>query len=273
MQIPTQGPFWDYWSGITILGLVPVILLMVLLIRIAAANSGKAKNLALIGLPIPVFFLIRIASLFITLRPFLDWAWLVNFTSFGIYPYFVAMYVTILAFPDLLSERRWVALVALIGPIAYELVTLIDVGRFASSTSYFTEGIGNYIMQIPHVPFAFLGITLAYLAIYLVVVPMYTMYRYTRLDRIRGTPRVKWIGLSLFGLLLWFIAEAITWGGWIAQTIGGWPQTLYAAYDLGWAVIVGNFEALIPAAVSAISWYLIFIGIVLMERSTQVTTP
>jgi hypothetical protein len=243
------------------------------LIWIATSKTGRAKTLALVGLPIPVFFLIRLATLFITLRPFLDWAWLIHFTSFGICPYFVLLYVTTLVFPDLLSERRWVALVALIGPIVHELVTLIDVGQFASSADYFTEGIGNYIMQIPHVPFAFLGITLVYLGIYLVVVPMYAMYRYTRLDRIRGRPRVKWIWLSLFGLLLWFIAEAITWGGWIAQTAGGWPPTWYAANDLGWVVIVGNFEALIPAAVSAISWYLIFIGIVMIERLTQESTP
>ena len=276
MQIPTLGLFWDSWSSITIVGLVPVVLMLVLLIWIAATKTGRARTLSLVGLPIPIFYLIRQITLFALLRPFLDWAWMIHFASFGIYPYFVALYVTILAFPNLLSERKWVAFVALIGPIAYELATFIDVGLFASSTTLWTEFVPptqeGYAVYMPHVPHAYLVTTLVYLTVYLVIVPLYAVYRYTRLDRIRGTPRAKWVWLALIGLLLWFIADALTWGGWLVQTWAGWEQFWYSYTDHGWAVIVGKFEALLPAAVSAISWYIIFIGMLFMQRSSTEST-
>jgi hypothetical protein len=87
------------------------------------------------------------------------------------------------------------------------------------------------------------------------VIPVYATLRYTQQDRIRGSPLVKWIWVTLLGLLIWFFGEALLVTGSILQLPGG--------VDWFSAIDAMNTSSLV------IAWFLILVGFVFQARTSR----
>ncbi len=100
------------------------------------------------------------------------------------------------------------------------------------------------------------GLVLAIL--YMVLIPLYATYVYTRQDRIRGSPQVMWIWVVLIGLLFWFFGEAVLGLSQMLQ----WP---------GWNSFFSETAVAIVGS-HTIGWYLILIGFFFQRRAIQSRT-
>jgi hypothetical protein len=141
-----------------------------------------------------------------------------------------------LAFPDFFSNHKWVIILPVIGFITILAVVLVDIP---------IGGVDPLNWSSIH----YYGVLLYY-TVYILIIPLFAAYHYLRLERIRGTPRVKWILLITLGAILWFIAGTVTLIP---------PFTVMPA-------------AMVPVAILGLAWWIILIGSVLDSRAGRPST-
>jgi hypothetical protein len=233
-------------QSLTLLQMIPVILVMLLMLWGVFAGTGRSRNLSLLAFLIALSYAIELLS-FAAIK--LDWITPTDWTNWGMYvasgmagPYLalLILYVTIWAFPNFFSERKWAIIVALIGPIVYDLLLFSSSPRTA-------DGLG----------LAWRATALILAALYMAVIPLYATFRYTRQDRIRGSPLVKWTWVVLIGLLFWSFGEVTI----IISLIMEWPGWFWTE--------IGVAQVSMPT----IGWYLILVGFVFQRRAIQSTKP
>ncbi len=147
----------------------------------------------------------------------------------GFYVLLIVLYAIILAFPDFFNERKWIVILPLIGFIAY-------VGLMVSA----------FAISFPLYGTAWLATALVLVILYMILIPLYAVFQYTRQDRMRGSPRVIWIWVFMLGTLLWAIGLTMLFGGWL--------------YGLPGFTEFFSAEATMLVSALAIGWYLILIS-------------
>ncbi|MHA2002762.1 MAG: hypothetical protein ACW960_01540 [Candidatus Thorarchaeota archaeon] len=233
-------------NSIALLEIIPVILVMLLTLWGVFKSTGRSRILSLLALLISLLFATTWLSItlfkfgLITATDWANWAVYVDFGLRGIYYFLILVYVTIWAFPDFFSVRKWAVIVALIGPILFEVLM------------YLNFGVSN--IYAPAFWFTMLILTLLYMA----VIPLIATIRRTQQDDLRGSPQVKWIWLVFVGLLFWFFGEALI-------AIG---QSLHLP---GYASLSSEL-AIMTISAHAIGWYLIMVGFVFQGRTSQSST-
>lgn len=217
-----------------LLGSLALILLLILMLWGTISGTGRSRNLSLLGFLISFFVIVGwIVTTFsrLGITSFLDWVnWgrYVDFGVRGLWLFLIFIYMFMWAFQDVLSEKKWILLIALILPLVYEIVMLIAFGNSAFIDMW-------------------LALEVVYVVIYLGLIPFYATFSYTRQERVRGTPRVIWIWVTLIGVLLWFIGEFILGIGMLFQLPGydSWISDLFViiiiAHALGWLVMLLGF--------------------------------
>jgi hypothetical protein len=224
-----------------LLGLIPVVLMVILGLWGVFTSSGRQRTLLLLGFLI--FLSVFLAQLVVQLTrlgflPYSAWSlWgqYVDFGMIGFYMFLIVLYAIILAFPTFFNERKWIIIVPLIGLIVYEALMYS-----ANAISFALYGAA----------WLWTGLVLAIL--FMIVIPLYATFQYTRQDRIRGSPQVIWIWVFMLGALIWAIATSLLFGGWLFQLPG---------YD-------SFFSSLAMTMVSSltIGWYLILVGFIFQRR-------
>jgi hypothetical protein len=139
----------------------------------------------------------------------------------GISPLFLVYYSVVLAFPDFFKRYLWLIILPVIGFVALEIVVIL--------------ALWTVLLY---------AVLIIYQTIYILIIPLIATYYYLQLDKIRGTPRVKWILVTVLGVVLWFIAMAIMYF---------FPQFM----------LVPSFPnpgVLVPLAIGGIGWWIILIG-------------
>ncbi|MFW9966674.1 MAG: hypothetical protein ACFFEA_05915 [Candidatus Thorarchaeota archaeon] len=231
-------------NSMGILAMIPAFLLMLLMLYGVFTDTGRNRTLALLGFV--AFLCAAVGFLTVSLTRVniltgLDWAnWgrYLNFGLRGIWLFLLVMYMMVLAFPDFLSARKWLVIVAIIGPIIYEILMFSTFS--ISSTTYGQAWLLT-------------GLVLSIL--YMALIPLYATLRYTQLDRFRGSSQVKWVWLVLIGLLFWFIGELVL----------GLSQLLELP---GWNSFFSGIGLMIVSAIT-IGWWLILLGYVFFGRTSQ----
>jgi hypothetical protein len=228
-------------NSIGLVSLIPVFLLIILTLWGVLTSSGRGRILSLLGFLI--FLSVAGAQLVVQLTRLLIlpmffwsiWGTYIDFGLKGFYIFLIVIVAIILAFPDFFSARKWIVIFPLIGLIAYEILMYN-----ALAISFLLYGN------------AWLITALALVVLFMIVIPLYGTFQYTRQDRIRGSPKVKWMWLITLGNLLWAGALITLFGGW------------YLGLDLTF------FSSLSATIVSllAISWYLILIGYFFQLRTS-----
>ncbi|MFX1299787.1 MAG: hypothetical protein ACFFAL_03385 [Promethearchaeota archaeon] len=228
-------------NSIGLLGLIPVFLLIILTLWAVFTSSGRGRILSLLGFLI--FLTVAGAQLTVQLTRLLIlpmffwsiWGTYIDFGFKGAYIFLIVVYAIILAFPDFFNARKWIVIFPLIGFIAYEILMY-----YALTWPFFY--FGN----------TWLIYTIVYVLLFMIVIPLYGTFQYTRQDRIRGSPKAKWMWLITLGNLLWAGALIALFGGW------------YLGLDLSF------FSSLSATVVSllTISWYLILIGYFFQLRTS-----
>ncbi|MFX0078516.1 MAG: hypothetical protein ACFE8O_04695 [Candidatus Hermodarchaeota archaeon] len=170
--------------------LIPIVLAMLYQLIIMFTSTGRKRTLAILGFLI-AFFLMLTHTIFVfaMYQPLYSWQTLYYYILWGLFAvsqFFLVYYVTILAFPDFFNQHKWTIILPAIGLIAYEIIVIF---RIPGGSVYWSFLIYNVI--------------------YLLIIPLISTYHYLRLDRIRGTPRVKWILTITLGVFLWFISYAM----------------------------------------------------------------
>lgn len=216
-----------------LVSLIPVFLLIILMLWGVFTSSGRGRMLSLLG--VLIFLFVAVAQLTVQLRRLsilttLDWnIWgvYVDFGFKGAYIFLIVVYAIILAFPDFFNARKWIVIFPLIGFIAYEIL----------------------MYNALTLPFIFYGntwliYTIIYVTLFMIVIPLYGTFQYTRQDRFRGSPKVKWMWIVTLG--------GVFWAGALMTLFGGW----YMGLD------VSFFSSLSVTIVSlfAVGWYLILVG-------------
>jgi hypothetical protein len=176
----------------------------------------------------------------ITVTDWVNWGAYVNFGMRGPIYFLLVIFVTIWAVPDFFSERKWAVIIALLGPIVYELLMF----------SYFA--ISN--IYAPAFWFTMLVVSLLYMA----VIPLMATIQRTRKDDVRGSARVIWFWVVLIGILLWFFGDAIL----AAEQFLQLP---------GYANVNDELSLLLNSA-HASGWYLILIGFIFQQRASKADT-
>lgn len=238
-------------NNIALLGLIPVFLLILLTLWSIYTSTGRGRTRSFVAFLISVSVAVAWSTTTLTRMgilsrgfPSSDWTLWGQYLDWGFrgaYTFLIAIYVIVWAFPDFFSERKWAFIVALIGSIVYEILMF---SAFSISYSMYS---GAWLVT---------GLVLSVL--YMAVIPVYATLRYTQQDRIRGSPLVKWIWVTLLGLLIWFFGEALLFTGIILELPGGVPW--FSAID------AMNTSSLV------IAWFLILVGFVFQARTSQPDT-
>ncbi len=177
--------------SLLVLFLIPIVLAMLYQLITLFTSTGRKRTLAILGFLIALFLMLTYTIFaFAMYQPLSLWTSLYYYIFWGLWAvgqFFLVYYVIILAFPDFFSQRKWTIILPAIGLIVYEIMTIL---RIPEGTVYWSFLIYNVI--------------------YLLIIPLISTYNYLRLDRVRGTPRVKWIFTITLGVVLWFIAYAMT---------------------------------------------------------------
>ncbi|MFW9891169.1 MAG: hypothetical protein ACFFFO_03145 [Candidatus Thorarchaeota archaeon] len=229
-----------------LLGSLALILLLILMIWGIIVGTGRSRNLSIVGFLVSLFVIVGWIVTTITrmgIIPIIDWIrWgrHVEFGMRGLWLFMIFVYMFIWAFPDLLSERKWILVAALILPLIYELMMFI---AFSSVPSVFIE--------------TFLALEVITVVIYLGIIPLYAAFRYTRQERVQGTPRVPWIWLTEIGVLIWFVGEFILGIGMLFQLPG------YDSFISDLSVVT--------ISTHAIGWLVMFLGFIFQRRAIQVS--
>lgn len=228
-------------NNIGLVSLIPVFLLIILMLWGVFTSSGRGRTLSLLGFLI--FLCVAVAQLTVQMRRLsilstLDWnTWgmYVDFGFKGAYIFLIVVYAIILAFPDFFNARKWIVIFPLIGFIAYEILMY---NALTWPFFYF----GN----------TWLIYTIIYVILFMIVIPLYGTFLYTRQDRFRGSPKVKWMWIVTLGGVLWAGALITAFGGW------------YLGLD------VSFFSSLSATVVSllAVGWYLILVGYFFQLRTS-----
>lgn len=167
----------------------------------------------------------------------MNWGAYVNYGMRGVIYFLLVIFVTIWAVPDFFSERKWAVIVALIGPIVFEILMF----------SYFV--ISN--IYTPAFWFTMLVVSL----LYMVVIPLLATIQRTRKDDVRGSALVIWFWVILLGLLLWFFGDACLDVEQFLQL----PGYSSATDELSVLIVSGH----------TIGWYLILIGFIFQQRASK----
>jgi hypothetical protein len=233
--------FEMYVNNIGLLSLVPVVLLIILTLWGVFTSSGRRRTLSLLGF---LMFLSVLASQLVlnltrlNILSSIDWAlWgvYVDFGMMGFYMFLILLYAIIFAFPDFFNARKWIFILPLIGAIIY---WGLMVGALAFSSLYET---------------AWLATGLVLVILYMILIPLYATFQYTRQDRNRGSPKVIWTWVILLGGIIWAIGLAYFFGGWLLMLPG------YASFFSQFALtIVSLFTT---------GWFLILIGFIFQRRA------
>ncbi|MHA2428203.1 MAG: hypothetical protein ACXADB_09290 [Candidatus Hermodarchaeia archaeon] len=224
-----------------LLGLIPVFIMVILTLWGVFTRTGRQRILSLLGFL--TFVCVAGAQLFIQLTR-LGFIYLFIWTNLGVYVDFglkgayiflIVIYAIILAFPDFFNARKWIVIVPLIGLIVYEILMY-----YALAVSFVLYGS------------AWLVTALALVVLFMIVIPLYGTFQYTRQDRIRGSPKVKWMWIVTLGGLVWAGALMALFGGW------------YLGLDLSF------FSSLSATLVSllTIGWYMILVGYFFQLRTS-----
>jgi len=235
--------FGDLANTIALLEMIPVILVMLLALWGVFKSTGRNRNLALLTFLISLCFFATVLVItsfrmgLITLTDWIGWGLYIDFGIRGIFYFLILVYVIIWAYPGLFSERIWLVIVALIGPIIFEILMYLN---FGVSTIYSTA----------------FWLTLLVLALlYMAVIPLLAVFRRTRQDDLRGSPIVKWLWLVFFGVLIWFFGEAV---------LGIGQLLLLPGYSS-----ISSELAIATISAHTIGWYLILVGYFLQGRTSK----
>ncbi len=219
-----------------LLGLIPVVLMIVLALWGVLTSSGRQRTLLLLGFLIFLSVLIGQVVVQLTrlgILPYSAWSlWgqYVDLGMIGFYMLLIVIYAIILAFPAFFNERKWIIIFPLIGFIVYEALMYS-----ANAISFILYGNAWFAT----------GLILAIL--FMIVIPLYATFQYTRQDRIRGSPNVLWIWLFMLGTLIWAIAISLLFGGWLFMLPGydsffsSLGLTMVSALTIGWYLILIGF--------------------------------
>ncbi len=229
-------------NNVGLLSLIPVFLLIILMLWGVFTSSGRGRILSLLGFLI--FLSVAGAQLTVQLTRLLIlpmffwsiWGTYIDFGFKGVYIFLIVVYAIILAFQDFFNARKWIVIFPLIGFIAYEILMY-----YALTLPFFY--FGN----------AWLIYTIIYVILFMIVIPLYGTFLYTRKDRFRGSPKVKWMWIVTLGGVLWAGALITVFGGW------------YLGLD------VSFFSSLSATVVSllAVGWYLILVGYFFQLRTAN----
>ncbi|MFW9794689.1 MAG: hypothetical protein ACFFEE_10330 [Candidatus Thorarchaeota archaeon] len=231
------------------LGLLSLLLLFLLLLLMLwgiIRGTGRSRNLSLMGFLISLFVIIGwiVVSLsrqgIITGMDWIEWGRYVDFGVRGLWLFLIFMYMALWAFPDHISEKKWILIVALILPLIYEILMFV-------AFAYYPDFIEMW-----------LALEVITVVIYMAIVPLYATFRYTKQENVRGTPRVLWIWVTFLGVLLWFIGEFVLGISMLFQLPG------YDSYfsDLG-AIIMSTHT---------LGWLVMLLGFVFQRRAIQLST-
>ncbi|MFX1482176.1 MAG: hypothetical protein ACFFCP_03200 [Promethearchaeota archaeon] len=229
------------------LGFIMVLLIVLLSLWGAFSGSGRSRNLSLLQF---FGFIFLLASVFVVMLarmgiissvgPSSDWMLWGQYLDFGmrsLFLFFIVTYVVTWAYPDFFSLRKWAYIVFLIGPIVVEFFMFLAFG----------DGTYTQLWLISWIVLAIL---------YMALIPLFATVKYTGQDRILGTPRVKWIWLTLVGLLSWFFGEMILSFGQL----------------LSLGVTMTNSIALAIVCLHTFGWFLILVGFIFQGRSIRAST-
>jgi len=229
------------------LGFILVLLIVLMSLWGAFSGSGRSRNLSLLQFFGFIFLLVSIFVVILarmgiisTVGPLSDWMLWGQYLDFGmrsLFLFFIVVYVVMWAYPDFFSVRKWAYIVFLIGPIVVEIFMFLAFG----------DGAYTQLWLISWIVLAIL---------YMALIPLFASFKYTKQDRIRGTPRVKWIWLTLVGLLSWFFGEMILSFGQL----------------LSMAVTLTNSIALTIISFHTFGWFLFLVGFIFQRRSIRAST-
>ncbi len=233
--------FEMFVHSLGLLGLIPVVLMIVLALWGVLTSSGRQRTLLLLGFLIFLSVLIGQTVVQLTrlgILPYSAWAlWglYVDFGMIGFYMFLIVIYAIILAFPAFFNERKWIIIFPLIGFIVYEALMYS-----ANAISYALYGN------------AWLATGLILAILFMILIPLFATFQYTRQERVGGASQVLWIWLFMLGTLIWAIAISLLFGGFLFMLPG---------YD-------SFFSSLALTMVSSltIGWYLILVGFILQRR-------
>ena len=175
-------------NNIGLLSLVPVVLLLVLTLWGVFTSSGRRRTLSFLGF---LMFLSVLASQLtlnlarlniLSALAWAQWGLYVDFGMMGFYMFLILLYAIIFAFPEFFNARKWIFIVPLIGSIIY---WGLMVGTFAVTSLYET---------------AWLATGLVLVILYMILIPLYATFQYTRQDRNRGSPKIIWTWVILLML-------------------------------------------------------------------------
>jgi hypothetical protein len=228
-------------NNIGLLGLIPVFLLIILTLWATVTSTGRTRTLALLGFLI--FLSVVIGQMAVQLTRLLiappgfwgTWGMYIDFGTMGIYMFLIVLYALILAFSNFINERKWIIILPLIGLFAF-LILMYN----ALTISFVLYGDA----------FLLTGLVLA--LVYMIVIPLYATFQYTRQEKIRGSPIVIWMWIVMLGTLLWASGLAGLFGGWYF----GLDVSFFSALSL---TIVSLFT---------IGWYLILVGYIFQRRKS-----
>jgi hypothetical protein len=222
-------------NSMGILGMIPIFLLVLLMLWGFMGGSGRTRTLSLLAFLGYLF--VAIGWLVVTMErmnmPLMEWplARYIDFGARGFWLFLLAVYSFIWALPDLINERKWLVIVLIILPIVYEILM---IGAFSIAPALYHD--------------AWLATEVVLVTIYMALIPLYATIRYVGQDRIKGSPRIMWIWLTLIGVLVWFLGEFLLG---ISQLLSmpGWDSfyssiglAIVSAHAIGWWIILlGNF--------------------------------
>jgi hypothetical protein len=221
--------------SILLLTVIPIFLAMLLQLINTFTSTGRKRILSFLGFLI-AFFLFLSAIIFaysLHFQPLLWFTlygpifWILN----GVSPFILVYYVIILAFPDFFNNRKWALILPVIGFIGYLAVALNNLFLNGPAPVYWS-------------PIHYYGFLL-YIIVYMLIIPLFAAYQYLQLDRIRGTPRVKWILVITLGTILWFTSYALM---------------LYPPFSFTPALWT-------PVAIVGLAWWVILIGSVFDSKA------
>ena len=227
--------FEMFVNNIGLLSLIPVVLLIVLTLWSVFTSSGRRRTLSFLGF---LMFLSVLASQLtlnlerLNMLPHLAWEqWgiYVDFGMMGFYMFLILLYAIIFAFPEFFNARKWIFILPLIGSIIY---WGLMVGTLAVSALYQT---------------AWLATGLVLVILYMILIPLFATFQYTRQDRNRGSPKIIWTWVILLGGLIWGIGLAYFFGGWLlllpgyASFFSQFALTIVSAFTIGWYLILIGF--------------------------------
>ncbi|MHA2303679.1 MAG: hypothetical protein ACXACD_22305, partial [Candidatus Thorarchaeota archaeon] len=119
-------------NSISLLGLIPVFLLILLMLWSIYTSTGRGRTLSFVAFLISVSVAVAWATTTLTRMGILSrdfpssdwtiWGQYLDWGFRGAYMFLIAIYVIVWAFPDFFSERKWAFIVALIGSIVYEIL-------------------------------------------------------------------------------------------------------------------------------------------------------